>query len=166
MTCSFMGFSQNLVLNPSFEDGATPTERGQISLANYWTDNLSTQSSDNNHVDLLDRDAPNAIPIQSIQVPLNGWGELETEFGVNGQEPDDRYAHFFQRKESNDNSNTWTREILKGTLDYPLEPGCYDFSFLAARTDWVISADDHQRIKVSLVSVSYTHLTLPTTPYV
>ncbi|MCH2223771.1 MAG: T9SS type A sorting domain-containing protein [Crocinitomicaceae bacterium] len=170
MTCSFMGFSQNLVLNPSFEEGAIPTEQGQVHLANHWTSHISNQF-DNNilEVDLLDRDAASAIPLLSLQVPLNRWGELETQYGVNGQEEDDRYAHFFQRKESSisPHPDAWTREILKGTLEDPLEPGCYDFSFLAARTDWVISADAHQQIKVSLVSGSSgTGLEIMTTPII
>lgn len=180
MTCSFMGFSQNLVLNPSFEDGATPTERGQISLANYWTDDGCTDISPISFgVDLLDRNSTIISPASNVQIPINSFGELETFFGANNQ--DDRYAHIYQSKEPSDNSNypdNYETEVLKGKLENTLEAGCYDFSFLAARANkYLVSAatgvaslpstDVTQQIKVSLVlGNNCTGLEILTTPFI
>lgn len=168
VTYSFMGLSQTptqteLILNPSFEDGAIPTQKGQIDFADYWTDDVCTDINPGNFgADLLDRNSTNS----NLKVPVNTFGALESFDGVGGSYVDNRYAHLFREKIPSSNSSVPDiihKEVLKGTIGYPLDAGCYEFSFMAARANnylvssWsgaplLPSTNSTQQIKVSLVS--------------
>lgn len=115
---STAAWSQNLVKNPSFEDGSAITAPGQINHADFWSDDCS-------HPDIPQKsdvfDALSTNP--STGVPNNLYGSMPERTGLN------RYAHIFAGGGAA--TTPFRTEGIKGTLEEPLGQGCYNFSFYA-----------------------------------
>ncbi|MEM9337451.1 MAG: T9SS type A sorting domain-containing protein [Bacteroidota bacterium] len=131
MLTSFMGFSQNLIVNPDFESGSIPTDMGQITHATGWSQPCMDAyifTSGGDGADLFDRNSLNP----GAQVPFNGYTygfELEEIDG------DDRYAHLWQTENAFTGSGGAAElkgERITGTLTETLEAGCYNLCFWAA----------------------------------
>ncbi|WP_024770038.1 T9SS type A sorting domain-containing protein [Aquimarina macrocephali] len=145
-----LSIGQNLVLNPDFEDGNVPTNRGQINLATGWNHQCTDPlifTAGGSGVDLLDRLSSNS----NIQVPNNIY---TTPAGLEERTGDNRYAHLWQTQNGGSTGNTLIGERLKGTLSGPLTEGTYNLCFWGARaSSGVISiSDPYQIIEVYVVN--------------
>ncbi|WP_109300802.1 T9SS type A sorting domain-containing protein [Aquimarina sp. AU474] len=145
-----LSIGQNLVINPDFEDGTVPTDRGQINYATGWSHQCTDPlifTFGGSGVDLLDRSSSNS----NIQVPNNIY---TTPAGLEERTGDNRYAHLWQTQNGGSTGNTLIGERLKGSLIGSLTEGTYDLCFWGARaSSGVISiSDPYQIIEVYLVN--------------
>lgn len=133
----------NLVRNPDFENGPTPSARGEIDHADFWTENCTDPEIyllGGEGIDLLDKEAT----LSAIDVPMNDWGNLNERTG------DDRYAHLWQQEHS---THGLIGERLKGELTSALPKGNYSFCFWAAVAPNGLSVFDQNKqiVEVFLV---------------
>lgn len=124
------GFSQNLINNPSVEDGTIPTNYGQVSYATDWYNGCGTQyhnvsgGSVPGSPDLFDSRSTSTCYDFS-----NKWGNLtalNTGYGAN------RYLGFSGGNFAS-NGSYYFGETVKGTINTSLAANCpYTISFSAA----------------------------------
>ncbi|MEL6533839.1 MAG: hypothetical protein AAFQ98_00440 [Bacteroidota bacterium] len=111
--------AQNRVLNPSFEFGSPITDPGQLNNADFWSDDCTDYDPMAEGPDVFEATSVNP----DAGVPNNIYGSMPERTGQ------EHYGHVYSRG-ATPSLDFW-REAMKGTLDAPLEQGCYNFSFYA-----------------------------------
>ncbi len=114
--------AQNLIENPGFESGPTPSSegaigQGSITSPHAWGWNTAVAYSaigSGASPDLFDLASPNC----EISIPNNKWGDRPSN------QSGTRYAGF-----------SVTEPIMGSFTSGTLSSGCYDFSFYASRVD-------------------------------
>ena len=126
-----LGHAQNLVRNPSFEQGSVPSDHSKLHLATYWSHykgeciplNPSSQITEPSS-DLFDANSTFA----PIGVPSNKW---TTSSGLAERTGQNRYAGIDSRSFSS--GQNISEERIRGTLVTSLQAGEYDLSLFLAR---------------------------------
>ena len=127
-----LGYTQNLVRNPGFEQGAIPNNQSQLHYASHWSHykgncipyNASIQSTHPSS-DLFDKNSSST----QIGVPNN---KFTTPAGLPERTGQNRYAGIDSRSFSPTNLS---EERIRGTLLSSLQAGGYDLSLFLARAE-------------------------------
>ncbi|KOY86250.1 hypothetical protein AD998_08920 [bacterium 336/3] len=124
-----IGYAQNLVQNPSFEQGTIPTGQSQLHLATNWTHYKGDCIANNPNIpstwpssDLFDKNATSS----SVGVPSNVW---TTSAGLDERTGQRRYAGIWNQVDQTFVND----ERIRGTLTTTLQAGSYDLSLYLAR---------------------------------
>jgi len=126
-----LGYSQNLVRNPSFEQGAVPSAESQLQFATHWS-HYKGECTPNNPSSPITKPSSDLFDANSsfapIGVPSNKW---TTASGLAERTGQNRYAGIDSRSFSSGQSVS--EERIRGTLVTSLQPGGYNLSLFLAR---------------------------------
>jgi hypothetical protein len=124
-----LGFSQNLINNPSVEAGTIPTNYGQVSYATDWYNGCGTGYCGSCAPDYNISGSPDLFDSRSVSTCYdfnNKWGNLTALNGGN------RYLGF-SGGNFGANGTYYFGETVKGTINARLAANCpYTISFSAA----------------------------------
>jgi len=112
----------NWVFNGDFEQGAIPSDRGQINLATGWRNSNGVGTLPT--PDLMDARSGNPL----VGVPSNHWHTSLLD--LNSTQGKQRYAFV---SNSVSNGTVTAAEYITGSLLSKLPQGCYSFQMAAAR---------------------------------